>query len=164
MGNCVRISFSIYIVFIILIFMNIVFGENGLLTYNQLQEYKSKIENNILELENYNESLLKDSEKLMTQSQEILLKARSLGWVEKNEGVIVIEDKTHDNKGYLIGQLIKADVDIEHYNRKNFMIFSIIVGTMFYIFSGFYVQNKSTKKIIAESDFKAHEALKSQSV
>ena len=41
--------------------MNIVFGENGLLTYNQLQEYKSKIENNILELENYNESLLKDS-------------------------------------------------------------------------------------------------------
>ena len=44
------------------------------------------------------------------------------------------------------------------------MIFSIIVGTMFYIFSGFYVQNKSTKKIIAESDFKAHEALKSQSV
>ena len=142
MKGIFRLAVSLYIVVICLIVLNIFFSPEGVISYSGLKSYKETIEQNITELTDINSSLILDSEKLMNQSEEIKVQARELGWVEENEGIIVVKGYEKTSSGYSIGRLLSREHNAVKRSYNNFLI-AMIIGISFYIFSGFFRERKS---------------------
>ncbi|MDC7225485.1 MAG: septum formation initiator family protein [Spirochaetales bacterium] len=137
MKGRIRFIVSAYIVIISLIIFNLFTSTDGILSYVELSEYKAALEQNISELGSINNSLVKDSDKLIKQPDEIKIQARELGWVEPREGIIVVKGWRYDKSGYSMGRLLSRERtgNIENYSN---LIISVLIGLSFYILTGFF--------------------------
>ena len=138
MKAIIRISVSAYIALFCFIVMNIIWGSCGLISYNELREYKDTLESNIYDLEDINGTLMLDSEKLINRSDDIKIQARELGWIEKNEGLIQVRGFKTDKTGYSMGKLLSSEKNRRTDNRNNIII-ALLAGISIYIFSGFFL-------------------------
>jgi len=137
MKGVFRLAASAYIVLICLIIINLFASPGGIIDYVELNEYKEKIEKNIYDLSDINGGLILDSDKLIHQSDEIKIQARELGWVEPNEGIIVVNGYARSKAGYSMGRLLSREQGIKERNYSN-LIISMLAGLSFYIFAGFF--------------------------
>lgn len=137
MKGVIRLAVSAYIVLICLILINLFTSPAGIISYVELEEYKETIEANIAELSIINSDLIMDSNKLMQQTDEIKVQARALGWVEPNEGLIVVKGYKKLNSGYSMGRLLSHDRGTIVKNHNSLLI-SILIGLSFYVFTGFF--------------------------
>ena len=142
MKGITRLTISLYIVVICLIILNLFFSPDGLIAYAELEDYKDTIEQNIEELNIINSNLVLDSEKLIKRSDEIKLQARELGWVEGDEGIIVVRGYEKSKPGYSIGRLLSRELKSidKHYNN---LIIALLIGLSFYILTGFFREQKN---------------------
>ena len=136
MKGLIRIGSAAYLALICFIFLNLIFGAGGILSYNELYKYKVSLEENINQLEGINGGLIVDSNKLIHQSDSIKIQARELGWVEPNEGVIVLKGFNKGASGYTMGRLLSRDNNEKTVDYSNVLL-AMLLGITFYIFSGF---------------------------
>ena len=108
---------------------------------------KDTIEQNIEELNIINSDLVLDSEKLIKRSDEIKLQARELGWVEGDEGIIVVRGYEKSKSGYSIGRLLSRELKSidRHYNN---LIIALLVGLSFLYTDRVFQRTKKLKKIL----------------
>lgn len=137
MKGITRLGISIYISVIILIALNLLTGPGGLKDYRQLQKYRTTIEQNIAALQGINSELLSDSGKLIHQADEIKIQARELGWVEANEGIIVVRGYDQNKPGYSMGKLLSREIE-KRRGGYSIKLLALLGGILFYVFSGFY--------------------------
>jgi hypothetical protein len=141
MNSIFKIAISVYLMILSFIIINLIAGPGGLLNYKQLDLYKTTISGNIGDLEGINRSLQIESERLIHDSDEIKIKARELGWVDRDEGVIVVRGFNHSEAGYSMGKLLSR----ESHPRENLIVHrlvAVMIGLVFYIGIGFIGKNQ----------------------
>ena len=132
-----RFAFSAYAALICFIIINLFWGGGGVVSYNELNSYKQSLEANIYELEDINGGLILDSDKLMHQTDQIVIQARELGWIGSNEGIINIRGYEKRKAGYSMGKLLSMD---KNSGRKNYIntLIPVIAGLFMFILTGFF--------------------------
>ena len=136
MNGILRIAVSLYLMVFSFIIINLIAGPGGLLSYNQLDIYKTSVRTNIGELEEINNSLQLESERLIHDSDEIKIKARELGWIDYDEGVIVIKGYNRSQSGYTMGKLLSREL-LPKENPTVYRLVAVLIGLLFYIGTGF---------------------------
>ena len=137
MSNIIRLTVSVYIMVICIIIINLIAGADGLIPYKELTVYKDELSGNIDELMTINQKLQTESDRLIHDSDEIKIKARELGWIDYDEGVIVVKGYKFDQSGYSMGKLLSHEK--KYHDRSNiYRIFALLVGILFYLLSGFF--------------------------
>ncbi len=112
--------------------MNLIWGYAGILSYNELDNYKKSLEENISELNSINGRLGLESEKLIHQKGDIVIQARELGWLAENEGFIHIRGYKKNNSAYSMGRLLSADKDSTD-NNNSIVMAAVLFGLLFYV-------------------------------
>lgn len=114
MKRVLPLFYSAYIgicVYALLIFL---FGASGMLAFQQLEEFKDAIDENLLVLETTHEGLAKELNLLTTSSEVIRLKSRELGYFEEEEIVIKVLGLKDRRNFHSVGRMIKyADADFD---------------------------------------------------
>lgn len=142
MNGIIRIVVSIYLMIISFFIINLIAGPGGLFKYNMLDSYKTSISENIGDLERINKSLQIESDSLMHDSNEIKIKARELGWIDYNEGIIVVKGFSQSQSGYSMGKLLSRE-QLPVQNGTVFRLIAVMVGLLFYIATGFLGKNRT---------------------
>ncbi len=109
--------------------------------YKELDLYKTAIMTNIKDLEGINRSLQIESERLIHDSDEIKIKARELGWIDWDEGVIIVKGFSRSQIGYTMGRLLSREHN-KYENTTIYRLVSLMIGFLFYIASGFLKKNR----------------------
>ncbi|MBO7048895.1 MAG: hypothetical protein J6W33_02665 [Spirochaetia bacterium] len=139
-----------YLSLFIFLSTSLFLGDTSYRAYDELESYKETLAANVKELENINLNLKKQCEALGS-SEEMLLQARGMGLVSKQERVIIIDNASYGVYSYDLGGRYSSN--IKDYNRiidmNNLRICSIaiaIVLTMLiYSFIGLRHGNKVRK-------------------
>jgi len=142
MKSVSRITISVYLMVLSFIIITIVAGPGGLLSYKELNSYKISISENIKELEKINSSLQIESERLIHDSDNIKIKARELGWIDYDEGIIVVKGFSRTQAGYSMGKLLSREHNPQE-NTTIYRLISLMTGLLFYIASGFLRKSRS---------------------
>lgn len=145
-----------YLSLFIFLSTSLFLGDTSYRAYDELESYKETLAANVKELENINLNLKKQCEALGS-SEEMLLQARGMGLVSKQERVIIIDNASYGVYSYDLGGRYSSN--IKDYNRiidmNNLRICSIaiaIVLTMLiYSFIGLRHGNKVRKSRPAEN-------------
>ena len=141
---------SVYLSLFIFLAASLFLGDTSYKAYDELESYKETLAANVKELENINHNLKKQCEALGS-SEEMLLQARSMGLVSRQERVVIIDNASYGVFSYDLGGRYSSN--IKDYNRiiniNNLRICSIaiaIVLTMLiYSFLGLRHGNKVRK-------------------
>jgi cell division protein FtsB len=131
-------------------------GDTSYQAYNELETYKEQLAANVQELENINNNLKHQCEALGS-SEEMLLQARSLGLVSKDEKVIILDCASFGNFSYDLGGRYSSN--IKDYDRiisiNNLRLCSaaiaIVLTMLIYSFIGIRHGNKNRKSRAAET-------------
>ncbi len=115
---------ALYAMFMIYSLELYIWGEKGLLAYQQLQNYKERLADNIDSMELVHENLRGEFESLKGDTETIALYARKLGYYRDREYQVIIDQMDLERSHYIVGELVKP------YKRKNVdnQIFGIIAS------------------------------------
>ena len=113
-----------------------VWGDHGILAYNDLEQYKHKLEKNIAELEENGAALRREAESLQYSAEKVALYARKLGYFDSNEKHLLVEGMKIRNDYYVVGELVKP-YSRTKIDRTVFRIIAILAGGIGYIFLRF---------------------------
>jgi cell division protein FtsB len=102
-----RILGCSYLGFSLFILLSLFFGKNGLLRITDQEEYKARLEANIENLKEINQSLSLELKDVSASPDTIRLYARDYGYFGKNEEVIKIQGAPEIRKFYKLGSLLK---------------------------------------------------------
>ncbi len=138
---------TVYLSLFIFMSVSLVMGDTGYKAYQELESYKEQLAANVQELETINQGLKLQCQALGSK-EEMLLQARNLGLVSREERVIIIDNQTGNICSYDLGGRYSSN--IKDYNRiidiKNLRIFSIAIAfisaLLIYSFSGLRNGNK----------------------
>ena len=131
-----RVIIALYIVMISFLLMNLFLGDNGYIAYQELEKYRVSLTENINELQNKNSGLASDSALLMTQTDEIKIQARELGYFDSLEGVIKLNGYNKPVSGYSMGKLLSRELVLARKNNE-FVVWAVFMGLLFYVSSTF---------------------------
>lgn len=109
-----------------------VWGDHGILAYNDLAEYKHKLEKNIQELEKTGATLQREAESLQYSAEKVALYARKLGYFDSNDKHLMVEGMKIRNDYYIVGELVKPYFR-NKIDRTVFRVLAILVGGFGYI-------------------------------
>ncbi|MGC9311974.1 MAG: septum formation initiator family protein [Sediminispirochaetaceae bacterium] len=117
---------ALYTMFMIYSLELYIWGEKGLLAYQELETYKERLAGNIGSMELVHENLRGEFESLKGDTETIALYARKLGYYRDREYQVIIEQMDLPRSHYIVGELVKP------YKRKTVdnQIFGII-ATLF---------------------------------
>ena len=136
MSGYKRVTASVYIFIICFMILNLIWGADGVMSYQKLAAYRDTLNNNLAELKVKNQDLTMDSEQLITQYSEIKLQARELGYLEKSEGIIQLNGYKKASTGYAMGKILSSGLN-ENVNKQNFVLISLLIGLIFFLSSTF---------------------------
>ena len=146
MKTSIRLAISVWLSVAVFFILSLVSGPDGLSSYKKLEEYKSSLEGNIVRLDSINSGLKKESQRLMTDSDEIKVKARELGYFAPDEGMILVKGYTNDSRSlYSMGLLLSSDYKQKD-NSRAFRISGVITGLLFFILSWMFFERPFFKK------------------
>ena len=134
MSNIFRVSVSVYIMVLSFIIINLAAGPGGIAPYNELEEYRKSLVTNIGELESINKKLQIESERLIHDSDEIKVKARELGWIDYDEGLIIVKGYRYTQAGYSMGKLLSHEKKYQD-RTTVYRLAALMIGVLFYILS-----------------------------
>ena len=145
-----------YLSLFIFLSTSLFLGDTSYRAYDELESYKETLAANVKELENINLNLKKQCEALGS-SEEMLLQARGMGLVSKQERVIIIDNASYGVYSYDLGGRYSSN--IKDYNRiidmNNLRICSfsiaIVLTMLIYSFIGLRHGNKVRKSRPAEN-------------
>ncbi len=145
-----------YLSLFIFLLSSLFLGDNSYQAYNELEVYKEQLAANVQELETINQNLKQQCQALGS-SEEMLLQARSLGLVSKQERVVVLDCASFGVFSYDLGGRYSSN--IKDYNRivniNNLRICStaiaIVLTMLIYSFVGLRNGNKNRKSRAAEN-------------
>ena len=109
-----------------------VWGDHGILAYNDLEQYKQKLEKNIEELKETGAELRREAESLQYSAEKVALYARKLGYFDSNEKHLLVEGMNIHNDYYVVGELVKP-YSRTKIDRRVFRIIAILAGGIGYI-------------------------------
>ena len=107
-----KLSYIIYTFFISLaIYSLLIFseGDTGLKAMAKVESYRNLLNNNLESIREINDELTLDFDALSTDNEIIKLKARALGFFEKNDHLVHIENWNPDYNEYKPGFVIKRE-------------------------------------------------------
>ena len=147
---------TVYLSLFIFMSVSLVMGDTGYKAYHELETYKEQLAENVKELENINQSLKLQCQALGS-AEEMLLQARSIGLVSRQERVIIIDSQTRNICSYDLGGRYSSN--IKDHNRiiniTNLRVFSIAIAflsaLLIYSFSGLRNGNKKRRSQSAEN-------------
>lgn len=129
---------SAYIVVMVLTLLNLFFSEGGITEYRKLHQYRDSLESNITDLKKINQGLKLDSQRLIHDSDDIKTKARELGYIGEDEGIILVGGYSNSQRNlYTMGKLLSREEGSE-VPRLSFRIIAFFSGLIFYIISGLF--------------------------
>jgi cell division protein FtsB len=99
--GCSYLGFSLFIL------LSLFFGKSGLVRLSDQAEYKARLEANIRNLKEINQSLTLELKDLSASPDTIRLYARDYGYFGKNEEVIKIQGAPAVRRPYKLGSLLK---------------------------------------------------------
>ena len=107
-------------------------GDNGILAYKELEAYRERLCNNLTELMEINNGL-NDNCKSMESSEQMMLFARDLGMIAKNEKVLILEN-FQTNTIYDLGSRYSSNIKdknrVFNVNNIRFISFFLAVITV----------------------------------
>jgi len=128
-----KLFLFIYVGFVISTLLIFYLGNEGVIEYKKLRDYKVELEKNLVELEEINHEL-GDELKLLKGDPDVnKVEARKLGLIAEGERLVKIEGYKGTGKSYKVSKLFNWDIKK---NGRNFMfkyiglfipIFSIII-------------------------------------
>jgi len=127
------------VVYSLLIFTG---GDTGLSAMGRVESYRSLLSENLEEIREINRELTVDFDALSTDRDLIKVKARALGYYEKEDHIVQIENWNPDaneyNPGFVIKREYRMEVDERPFRLLGFagMLIVMIVGVVFKM-SGF---------------------------
>ena len=97
---------SFYIGFVVYTSLVLVFGSSGFLALNKLELYKGRLYENIEELKSNHQALSRQRDSLLTDVEEIQLRARELGYLVSGEEIVVLPTSSKNNQRHTLGRII----------------------------------------------------------
>jgi len=115
---------ALYTMFMIYSLELYIWGEKGLLAYQELGSYKERLADNIVSMELVHENLRGEFESLKGDTETIALYARKLGYYREREYQVIIDQMDLSRSHYIVGELVKP------YKRKTVdnQVFGIIAS------------------------------------
>ena len=147
MKGIFRVGTAAYLALMSYLIINLFFGPGGVISFNELKEYQVTIKQNINELENINRRLVLASERLIEDSEEIKTIARELGWLEENEGIIVVKGFRNKKTGYAMGRLLSRELS-DKKSDTVYKLIAILIALSFYFSTGFISRKHEKTGII----------------
>ncbi len=146
---------AVYLSLFIFLSASLFLGDTSYKAYNELEVYKEQLAANVHELETINQNL-KHQCQALGSAEEMLLQARSMGLVSKQERVVIIDNASFGVFSYDLGGRYSSN--IKDYNRivdiNNLRICSIAIAIvltlLIYSFIGLRHGNKVRKSRPAE--------------
>ena len=146
---------AVYLSLFIFLSASLFLGDTSYKAYNELEVYKEQLAANVHELETINHNLKQQCQALGS-AEEMLLQARSMGLVSKQERVVIIDNASFGVFSYDLGGRYSSN--IKDYNRivdiNNLRICSvaiaIVLTLLIYSFIGLRHGNKVRKSRHAE--------------
>lgn len=86
-----NLAYAFFFCILTYLVLSAFYGDTGMLAYEELQRYNSKLEQNIKELQVINADL-ENKCRMLQDSENIVLTARSNGMIASDEKLIIIED------------------------------------------------------------------------
>ncbi len=146
MKTSIRLAISVWLTMAVFFILTLVSGPDGMNSYRKLEEYKVSLEDNIERLDSINTGLKKESQRLMTDSDEIQVKARELGYFAPDEGMILVKGYSNDSRTlYSMGLLLSSDYRQKD-NSPAFRISALITGMLFFVTSWILLDRPFSKK------------------
>ncbi len=146
MKTSIRLAISVWLSVAVFLILILVSGQDGMNSYRKLEEYKVSLEDNIERLDSINSGLKKESQRLMTDSDEIQVKARELGYFAPDEGMILVKGYSNDSRSlYSMGLLLSSDYKQKD-NSPAFRISALITGILFFFLSWMLLDSPFSKK------------------
>ena len=129
-----RILGCSYLGFSLFILLSLFFGKSGLVRLGEQAEYKDRLEANLRNLKEINQSLTLELKDLSASPDTIRLYARDYGYFGKNEEVIKIQGAPEIRKLYKLGSLLKR-TDEENDTGPLFHIIGFSAAAVAFAFS-----------------------------
>ncbi len=109
-----------------------VWGDHGILAYNDLAMYKQRLEENIEELKKTGAELRREAESLQYSAEKVALYARKLGYFDSDEQHLRVEGMKLQKEYYVVGELVKP-YSRSRIDRTVFRIIAFLAGGIGYI-------------------------------
>ena len=122
----VKISKLLYSIFIgLAIYSLLTFseGDTGLKAMNKVESYKNQLNTNLETIRKINEELTIEFDALSSDSEMIKLKARALGYFDKNDHLVHIENFNPGYNEYKPGFVLKKEY-LSNIDERQFRILS----------------------------------------
>lgn len=119
-----KISYLMYTLFISLaIYSLLIFseGETGIKAMAKVESYRNILNNNLESIRDINDELTVEFDALSTDNEMIKLKARALGFFDKNDHLVHIENWNPDYNEYKPGFVIKREY-LSEIDEKQFRL------------------------------------------
>lgn len=88
-----KVALTLYWGMVFYFLMNLFIGPFGMVEYKRLLSTKNELEQHVTKLENINHQLQIDLVSIRDNEQELLIRARELGYYKANEGIIIVDSK-----------------------------------------------------------------------
>ena len=115
-----RLLFSVYIGFVVASVVHCIYGPSGMLAYTKIEGEAAKLEANLDELKGIYHDLSVEFDSLRRSGEQVALKARDLGYLYENEGIIDVANIWHPSSGYYaVGRIVgpgRFDSDNRHFS------------------------------------------------
>ena len=141
-----RIIAASYIMVIVYLSLSFVYGRTGLLSTEELGQYRQKLYTNINELKKINRDLSKKLQPLNTM-ENVKLRAREMGYISSNERKIFLEGIERPDIYHSLGTIIFR-YDSNPDNSQIIRSVSLIFSLLFYIFSSIVLTGRNGIKKI----------------
>ena len=132
MKRGISLLIGLYCAFLSYSLMTYVWGENGLIAYQKLENYKESLESNIEDLQGVRKTLKGKTESLQSDPETLALSARDMGYYRENERIIYLEGYNSKKNLYVVGELMRP-FSRDTVNPLVFRVFAVIVGVVGYI-------------------------------
>ncbi len=109
-----------------------VWGDHGILAYNDLVLYKQKLKKNIEELKKTGAELRGEAESLQYSAEKVALYARKLGYFDADEQHLRVEGMKLQKDYYVVGELVKPYSRLR-IDKIAFRIIALLAGGIGYI-------------------------------
>lgn len=153
-----KILLSLYGGVIFYFLLNLFIGPFGILEYRRLLSIKNELENHVGHLEKINVQLCNDLVAIKENEQELLLRARELGYYKQNEGIIIVQGQESIPYQKSPGYQIKSQMTPLN-NNLLLILFSSIFGVSIFFTTFVFGKEKNDYKQKRSGQFVAEQAI-----
>ncbi len=108
MKTGLRIALAIYVGFFVYEILLIFWGDAGIFAYRDLRNHRSELQKNVAELEDIGDALEEKRNILLTDAEEIILRARSIGYFRPDEIRVVTPNSSSASLHRTLGRMVKS--------------------------------------------------------